>query len=116
MLIFVTSEGYGWISQLDIWRPDFSERLPFQEWNINRIFTEKKSVSSTVGLWQGDKKRIFDLKGTPLWENPEKEEGLLAGLTVVIEQTERENREREILRSGELRKTFLVNLSKGFKA
>jgi hypothetical protein len=100
---------------LDLWRPDFSERLPFGECSVSKFFTEKKSISSTVGLWQGEEKRIFDLKGTLLWENPEKEDGLLGSLTVIVEQTERENREREILRSGELRKTFLMNLSKGLK-
>lgn len=112
----MASEGTDWIARLDIWRPDFSEPLPFEEWCINKVFATKKSVSATVGLWKGDTKRIFDLKGTPLWENPEKKEVLLAGLTVIVEQTERESREREILRSGEVRKKFLMNLSKSLKA
>lgn len=115
ILMLLISEGYDWISQMDLWRPDFSERLPFEEWCMNKVFTTKDSTSSTVGLWQGNKKRIFDFKGTPLWEKPEKKEGLLAGLTVVIEQTERADREQEILRSGEVRRTFLMNLSRRLK-
>lgn len=83
---------------------------------MNRILTKGKSTDSTVGLWQGGKKCIFDIKGTPLWEDPAKEEHLLGGLTVLVDQTERANREQEVLRSAEVRKTFLVNLSRGLKS
>lgn len=83
---------------------------------MNRLLTTGKSNASTVGVWQGDKRCIFDTKGTPLWEDPEKEENLLAGLVVLLDQTERENREQEIMRSAEVRKTFLVNLSRGLKS
>lgn len=116
MLVATKSEGYDWISRLDVWRPDFSEHLPFDEWCMNRLLTTEKSVNSTVGLWQGDKKCVFDIKGTPLWQDPEKQEGLLAGLTVLVDQTERANREQEVLRSADVRKTFLVNLSRGLKS
>lgn len=83
---------------------------------MNRILTTGKSHHSTVGLWKGGKKCVFDIKGTPLWENPGKEEHLLGGLTVLVDQTERANREQEVLRSAELRKIFLVNLSRGLKS
>lgn len=83
---------------------------------MNRLLTTKKSVDSTVGIWQGEEKCIFDIKGTPLWEDPGKEEGLLAGLTVLVDQTERANREQESLRRAEVRKIFLMNLSRGLKS
>lgn len=83
---------------------------------MNRLLTTGKSNASTVGLWQGGKRCIFDIKGTPLWEDTEKEENLLAGLVVLLDQTERANREQEVLRSAEVRKTFLLNLSRGLKS
>lgn len=83
---------------------------------MNRLLTTGKSNASTVGLWKGGKKCIFDVKGIPLWEGPGGEENLLAGLVVLLDQTERENREQEVVRSAEVRKTFLVNVSRGLKS
>lgn len=100
---------------MDVWRPDFSERLPYDEWCTNKVFITKLPQRATVGLLVDGEERVFDLKATPLWEDPEKKDNLLAGLTVIVEQTERANREQEISRSAEIRKVFLMNLSRGLK-
>ncbi|RPB09080.1 hypothetical protein P167DRAFT_322540 [Morchella conica CCBAS932] len=107
--------GRDWISNLDVWRPDFSERLPYDEWCTNKVFITKLPQRATVGLLVDGEERVFDLKATPLWQDPEKKDNLLAGLTVIVEQTERANREQEISRSAEIRKVFLMNLSRGLK-
>ncbi|KAH8154713.1 uncharacterized protein LAJ45_01244 [Morchella importuna] len=108
-------QGRDWISNLDVWRPDFSERLPYDEWCTNKVFITKLPQRATVGLLVDGEERVFDLKATPLWQDPEKKDNLLAGLTVIVEQTERANREQEISRSAEIRKVFLMNLSRGLK-
>lgn len=109
------SEGYDWISRLDIWRADFSEQLPFSECAIHTVISEKRAVQQTVGMIVKGKKVIVDLKGTPLWEDPKKQDVLLAALAAVVDQTERAAREKEIARSGEVKKAFLVSLSRGLK-
>ncbi|KAL7270752.1 hypothetical protein RUND412_006527 [Rhizina undulata] len=108
-------EGFDWISRLDIYRPDFSERLPFEEWALNKIITDKRPVTQTIGLYSGSTPLVLDLKGKPLWENPEKEEGLLAALAVVVDQTEWAKKQIEVVKKGEMKRIFLMNVSRELK-
>ncbi|KAF8248261.1 hypothetical protein K440DRAFT_642724 [Wilcoxina mikolae CBS 423.85] len=80
-------EGFEWIARLDIWRPDFSERLPFEEWALNRLITHHQPLTQVIGMYAGSIPLVVELRGKCIWQDPEKEEGLLAALAIVVDQT-----------------------------
>ena len=43
-------EGIEWITRLDIFREDFSERLPFEEWALNTMMQDGKPVAQMIGM------------------------------------------------------------------
>lgn len=105
-------EGFEWIARLDIWRPDFSERLPFEEWALNKLITHHKPLSQVIGLYAGDYPLIVELRGTCIWEDPEKEEGLIAALAIVVNQTQWFTKEKAMQATQFKQGLFLSNISR----
>lgn len=77
--------------------------LPFAVYWL--IFTSMWKYRYT--LPPNSRKLILQLRGKALWENAEKEEGLLAALAVVIDQTEWATREERFKRGSERKSGFL---------
>ena len=39
-----------WVRKLDIYREDFSERLPYEEWAITTMMKDLKPTSQMIGM------------------------------------------------------------------
>jgi hypothetical protein len=44
-------------------------------------------LTQVIGMYAGTIPLVVELRGKCIWENPEKEEGLLAALAIVVDQT-----------------------------
>lgn len=110
------SEGFEWIARLDIWRPDFSERLPFEEWALNKLITHRRPLKQVIGLYAGASPLVVELRGTCIWEDPEKQEGLIAALAIVVDQTQWFAKEKAMQATQFKQGMFLSNISRELRA
>ncbi|KAI5817187.1 hypothetical protein BZA77DRAFT_367265 [Pyronema omphalodes] len=108
-------EGFEWIARLDIWRPDFSERLPFEEWALNRLITHHQPLTQVIGMYAGPYQLVVELRGKCIWQDPVKEEGLLAALAIVVDQTKWFNKEKQMLDIQARQEMFISTISRELK-
>ncbi|KAI5785262.1 hypothetical protein FPQ18DRAFT_394847 [Pyronema domesticum] len=108
-------EGFEWIARLDIWRPDFSERLPFEEWALNRLITHHQPLTQVIGMYAGPYQLVVELRGKCIWQDPVKEEGLLAALAIVVDQTKWFNKEKQMLDVQARQEMFISTISRELK-
>ncbi|KAA8908817.1 hypothetical protein FN846DRAFT_918415 [Sphaerosporella brunnea] len=108
-------EGFEWIARLDIWRPDFSERLPFEEWALNRLITHRQPLTQVIGMYAGTIPLVVELRGKCVWEDPIKEEGLLAALAIVVDQTQWFSKEKQMQDVQVRQEMFIKTISRELK-
>ena len=53
---------------------------------LKRIFSNKRPIQQTIGMWFNDKRVVLDLKGTPPLETLDTKDGLAAAFIVAIDQ------------------------------
>lgn len=83
---------------------------------MNSLLTSHRPLTQVIGLRSGDSKIVVELRGKCIWENSEKQEGLLAALAVIVDQTAWFSKEKSMKTTQMKQGYFLSNISRALKS